>query len=89
MKILDNRQDIVELKSLGHIPDRLLYLLRLIHEIESCDLSPPRSRQQKSAEHSDGGGLAGTIWAQKSEDFSLLYLKMDMVHSDKVSEGFY
>ena len=86
LHILENRQVIVQRKTLAHVADMLLDLLGLCLDGIAANQSIAGSGQQQSAHHLDGSGLSRTIRPQEAENFPLFHLKIDVVDSGESSE---
>ena len=57
-------------------------------DVIACHLSYSRSRTTQSAKHTHRSRLTCSIGSKKTENFSPLHLKRDMIDCRKMSEGF-
>src|SRR5690606_3700014 len=55
------------------------HLERIIKNIDSVYLRRPRGWRDKACEDAHGGGLSGTVWSQKSNNFTLFDLKAHLI----------
>jgi hypothetical protein len=53
----------------------------LLEDIEASDGGGACRGRQKARQHAHGGGLAGAIGAEETDDLSLVNLKGDVVYS--------
>ncbi len=54
----------------------------------ALDADPAGVRFEQTADHLDGGGLAGAVGTQQAEDLALLHRQADILHGFQVAEGF-
>jgi len=47
--------------------------------------SAARGRLQQSRQHAQGGGLAGSVRTQQTEDFAIPHLERDAIHDGTVA----
>src|SRR6266516_3282424 len=81
-------QLIVEGKLLRHITDHFLDRLNLSHNVVAADSRRSLGRLENSAQHSDDGGFAGTVWAKKAKDRPFPDRKRNVVDGRKCTEAF-
>jgi hypothetical protein len=69
---------------LGKIAYSLLYLHRLLKDVETGNGHRSLSSGQEPGDHPHGGGLAGPVGPQESHDLSLLHVEGDVFNGLKV-----
>src|ERR1700677_5125955 len=57
-------------------------------DVDTLDLHAARARLQYAEHHADGGGLAGTVGSEQTDDFTVLYLKGHAVHGIEIAVTF-
>ena len=87
-KVLTHRQLVVERKFLRHVADHFFDGFALAADIVTADPGGAFRRLQNAAEHSDDGGLAGTIRSEKSEDGAARDRKADVIDGGEMAEAF-
>ena len=86
IQVLPHRQVVVERELLRHVADFSFYALAAVGEIQAAHRRGTRGGQQQAAEHPDGGGLAGAVGPEKTEDLPPLNAERDVVHCGKIAE---
>ena len=80
--ILENRQRTVERVELRHDTNPLPRLRRMLHYIDAGNAHRAAGRQSARGANPDGGGLSGSVRAQKAKNLAALYFEVDAIHSD-------
>ena len=80
------RQVGVERKLLRHVADTGLDFGRLGGDVEAGHRAAARGRFQETAEHTDDGGFACAVGAEKTEDLSRGDIKGHTVHGYELAE---
>jgi hypothetical protein len=56
-------------------------------DIDPFDTDLPRSRREHAQNHIDGGGLSGSVRAQKPDYFIAPYVERKAIYSDYLTVG--
>src|SRR5262249_56268258 len=86
-KVLLHREVRVEREGLGHVADAPLDLGVTGQDVEAGDRGTAGRGRQEAAQHLDGGGLAGAVRAEESEDLPSLDLQRQLGHRVERSEA--
>ena len=86
-QILVHREILVEAEALGHVADALLDPLGLGGHVVAHHRAVAAAGIEDSAQHADGGRLAGAVGAQHAEDLTAVHAQRDVLHRDEVAEA--
>src|SRR5262249_48333986 len=59
---------------------------RSVQQVDSGDAGIARGRFEQTAQHAEGGGLAGTVRPEKAVDLSGAHLEADVIGRDEIAE---
>ena len=68
--VLIDGQRLVEREALRHVADAALDCLGIARDVDAADDGRAGGRPQQTAQHADGGRLAGAVGAEKAEDLA-------------------
>ena len=86
-QVLGSGQAAKESQTLGYDADLAFNVDDLVLEVEPQNFNSARGRSQQPGQHLDGGGLAGAVGAEKTEELSGGDAEVHILHGDKVSEA--
>ena len=86
-QVLVDGQLVVEVVLLGHDPETRPDLGPFGGRVEAEHLQGAAGDRRDRTDHLHGRRLAGSVWSEEAEDFSLAHLEVDSVDSDEVAEG--
>ena len=87
-QVFFDSQVVVKRKLLAHVADITLHQFVLRRHIEASNGRVSVGWLRKSAKHSHGGSLSGTICTEEPENLALIDIERNMVRRDKVAELF-
>ena len=88
LEVLSDLKRVVQRRHLRQISQPFCRFLVLGRHVEPGDRDRAGARSGKSGDHAHGGGLAGTVGSEKSDDFAFLHRKSQIVNNGLCAESF-
>src|SRR5204862_742301 len=85
--VLVHGQVLVERETLRHVADAALDAFRIAPHVGAAYDGGARGGPQQSAQHADGGGLAGTVAAEEAEDLAGAHVERHVIDGHEVAEA--